>query len=83
MSVLNLIKSHSVHFDGLGILALFKVYVPHVHPQAGPIVEHLVLDYEEVRVESLCVHVVGLVLICEIEQDLEFNMEYYTCMYVL
>ena len=69
MSVLYLVQCHAVHLDGQGILALLKVDVPHVDPEAGPVAEHLVLDNEEVGVECLGVHAVGLVLVGQVEQD--------------
>ena len=67
--VLYLVQRHTVHLDGQGVLPLLKVDVSHVDSEAGSIAEHLVLNNEEVCVECLCVHVVGLVLVGQVEQD--------------
>lgn len=43
MGLPDLIQCHSVHLDGLWVLLLSSVDVPHVDSQPTAIVEHLVL----------------------------------------
>ena len=65
-----LIQGHSVHFDGLRIFLLSGADIAHVHPESPSIVEHLVLHDEQVGVEGLRVHLVSLVLVSQVEQNL-------------
>ena len=70
MGVWYLIQGHSVLLDSLGIFALFKINITHIHPKPACVAEHFVSDNHLVRVDRLLVHLIGMVLVGQIEQNL-------------
>ena len=67
----HLVEGHAVILDGLSVTLLLKVDVSHVDFESAGVTEHLILNDDLIRVEGLRVHLVGRVLVRQVEENLK------------
>lgn len=67
MCIWYLIQCHPVEFNGFVVLTHFVVNVAHIYSQSARVIKHSVLGNDLVGVEGFCIHVIGCILIGQIE----------------
>lgn len=70
MRIRYLIQCHPVEFNGFVVLPHLVVNVAHVYSQSARVIKHSVLGNDLVGVECFCVHIIGCILIGQIEENL-------------